>query len=122
MAICRVAGAENVLTTGEQAGADIPKEPRVRIWKLKPLDTRLHDWEASTYLGDVIVRAENEEDARHLAADAFGVVPKKVPGQDTPVNPWLYPWLVEAEVLEESDYDPEGDELILYPQLMRPAH
>ena len=94
----------------------------MRIWKLKSLDTRLHDWEASTYLGDAIVRAETEADARRLAADAFGMVPEKVPGQETPVNPWLYPWLVEAEVLEESDYDPDGDEIILYPQLMRPAH
>ncbi len=97
-------------------------ETQMRIWQLQPLDIRVHDWRASTYLGDVIVRAENEEDARHLAADAFGMVPEEVPGQDTPVNPWLYPWLVEAEVLEESDYDPEGDEIILYPQLMRPAH
>ncbi len=93
----------------------------MRIGQLQPLDIRVHDWRASTYLGDVIVRAENEEDARHLAADAFGTVPEKVPGQDTPVNPWLYPWLVEAEVLEESDYDPEGDEEILFPPLMRPA-
>ncbi len=97
-------------------------ETQMRIWQLQPLDIRVHDWRASTYLGDVIVRAENEEDARHLAADAFGIVPEKVPGQETPVNPWLYPWLVEAEVLEESDYDPDGDEEILYPSLMRPGH
>ncbi len=91
----------------------------MRIWQLKPLDFRIHHWEASTYQGDAIVRAESEENARRLAADAFGIAVKVVPGRETPVNPWLYSWLVEAEALEESDYDPDGEEEILFPPLMR---
>ncbi len=115
MTICRVAGAENVLWTGKEAGADIPKETHVHIWRLKALRLSSPHWEASTYQGIVIVRAETEANARRLATQAFWIATDKIPLQEVPANPWIHSWLVAAEVLEGSQYDPDGDEEILFP-------
>ncbi len=114
IAICRVAGAENVLWTGEGAGVDIPKETHMRIWRLKALSLSSPHWKASTYRGDVIVRAESEANARRLAAKAFGIGAGTVLGREVAANPWYRPWLVAAEVLEGSQFDPDGEEEILY--------
>ncbi len=62
-----------MLWTGEGAGVDIPKETHMHIWRLKALKLGSPHWEASTNQGDVIVRAESEANARHLAAKAFGI-------------------------------------------------
>ncbi len=113
MTIWRVTGAENVLWTGEEAGADIPKETHMHIWRLKALRLSSHHWEASTYRDDVIVRAESEANARRLAAKAFGIRARNDLGREL-ANPWYRPWLVAAEVLEGSQYDPDGEEEILY--------
>ncbi len=115
MTICPVAGAENVLTTGEEAGADIPKETHMRIWRLKALKLSSYHWQASIYRGNVIVRAETEADARRLATQAFWKATDKIPGKEVAVNPWSDPRLVAASVLAGSQYDPDGDEEILYP-------
>ncbi len=45
----------------------------MRIWRLKALSLSSPRWKASTYRGDVIVRAESEANARRLAAKAFGI-------------------------------------------------
>jgi hypothetical protein len=113
MTIYRVAGAENVLWTGEGAGVDIPKETHVHIWRLKALRLSSPHWEASTYQGDVIVRAESEANARRLAAKAFGIRARNGLGREL-ANPWYRPWLVAAEVLKGSQFDPDGEEEILY--------
>ncbi len=114
MTIYRVAGAENVLWTGEEAGADIPKETHMHIWRLKALKLSSHHWEASTYRGDVIVRAETEANARRLAAKAFGIGAGNGLGREVAANPWYRPWLVATEVLKGSQFDPDGAEEILY--------
>jgi len=118
MAICWVAGAENVLWTGKEAGADIPKETHVHIWRLTALRLSSPHWEASTYRGDVIVRAETEANARRLATQAFWIATDK-PSLEVPANPWSHSWLVAAEVLEGPQYDPDGDEEILSPAFVR---
>ena len=87
----------------------------MRIWRLKPLSLSSPHWKASTYLGNVIVRAETEADARRLATQAFWIATDKIPLQEVPANPWIHSWLVAAEVLEGSQYDPDGDEEILSP-------
>ncbi len=102
-----------MLRTGEEAGADIPKETHVRIWRLKALSPSSPRWKASTYRGDVIVRAESEANARCLAAKAFGIGARNGLGREL-ANPWYRPWLVVAEVLEGSQFDPDGEEEILY--------
>ncbi len=102
-----------MLTTGEELGADIPKETHVHIWRLKALRLSSPHWEASTYRGDVIVRAESEANARRLPAKAFGIGARNGLGREV-ANPWYRPWLVAAEVLEGSQFDPGGEEEILY--------
>ena len=87
----------------------------MRIWRLKALNFSSRHWEASTYQGNVIVRAETEANARRLATQAFWMATEKIPGKEVAVNPWSHPRLVMAEVLEGSQYDPDGDEEILSP-------
>ncbi len=86
----------------------------MRIWRLKALRLSSPHWEASTYRGDVIVRAETEANARRLATQAFWITTDKIPLQEVPANPWIHSWLVAAEVLEGSQFDPDGEEEILY--------
>jgi len=86
----------------------------MRIWQLKALSLSSPHWKASTYQGDVIVRAETEVDARRLASQAFWIVTEKIPLQEVPANPWSHSWLVAAKVLEGSQFDPDGEEEILY--------
>jgi len=87
----------------------------MRIWQLKALSLSSPHWKASTYQGNVIVRAETEVDARRLASQSFWIVTEKIPLQEVPANPWSHSWLVAAKVLEGSQYDPDGEEKILYP-------
>jgi len=103
-----------VLWTGEEAGADIPKETHVHIWRLKALRLSSPHWKASTYRGDVIVRAESEANARRLAAKTFGIGAENGLGREVAANPWNRPWLVATEVLKGSQFDPDGEEEILY--------
>jgi hypothetical protein len=91
----------------------------VRIWRLKALIPSSPHWKASTYQGDLIVRAETEADARRLASQAFWIKTDKIPIQEVPANPWIHSWLVAAEVLEWSQYEPDGQEEILYPQFVQ---
>ena len=93
----------------------------MRIWRLKALNFSSRHWEASTYQGNVIVRAETEANARRLATQAFWIATDKIPLQEVPANPWIHSWLVAAEVLEGSEYALDGAEQILYPQITRPS-
>ena len=87
----------------------------MRIWRLKALIPSSPHWKASTYQGDLIVRAETEANARRLASQAFWIKTDKIPLQEVPANPWIHSWLVAAEVLKQSQYEPDGQEGILYP-------
>ncbi len=44
---------------------------------------------------------------------SFGIRARNGLGREV-ANPWYRPWLVAAEVLEGSQYDPDGEEEILY--------
>ncbi len=87
----------------------------MRIWRLKVITPGSPHWKASTYQGDLIVRAETEVNARRLATEAFWIATEKTPFQVVAANPWSHSWLVAAKVLTGSQYDPDGDEEILYP-------
>ena len=43
------------------------------IWRLTPVDLDDPSWEASSHRGYAIIRAENEDAAREIAQQAFGV-------------------------------------------------
>ncbi len=91
----------------------------MRIWRLKALILTSYHWKASTYKGDLIVRAETQANARRLASQAFWIKTDKIPGKEVAVNPWAHSWLVAAEVLKGSQYDWHGKEEILYPQFVQ---
>lgn len=83
------------------------------LWKLMPIDRLDPNWEASTHRGGVIVRAPTEEDARKVAAKAFGVATRFPPGQGFKAPPWTRSTLVHAERIEDPRYLADGaDEVI----------
>ena len=88
------------------------------IWALEPLDWEDPNWKASTYRGQVIVRAENEKQARFLAAKAFAIAPHATLGQPLRITPWYYAGSVSCCQLPPSnDYSEEGEEGVLGPEL-----
>src|SRR5262245_19030236 len=50
------------------------------FWHLLPLDVASDHWRASTYKGDVIVRATSEAEARSTATTTFFRAYERVPG------------------------------------------
>ena len=106
-------GCRKCADAGEEVGADIPKETHMHIWQLKALKLSSPHWEASTYRGDVIVRADTEANARRLAAKAFGLGAGNGLGREVAANPWYRPWLVAAGVGAGSQYGRDGEEEIL---------
>ena len=80
----------------------------MKIWKLSPLDLDFAGWCCSRYQGDTIVRAEDEEEARNIATQNFGILAPKVPGQETPHNPWNDSTVVKCIELDNSNYSTDG--------------
>ena len=91
----------------------------MRIWRLSPVDLSDPNWQASAHRGVAIVRAENEEEARKLAQQAFGVKTRFAPGGGIIAPPWQRAELVAAEILPDSPYDPEGAPEVLQPSFTR---
>jgi hypothetical protein len=85
------------------------------IWKLSPLNTGAPDWEMSTYRGDVIVRAKNEEEARLCAMQRFAIAAKVKFGERTRTCPWTQGEFVSCEELVESKYPAIGESTVLEP-------
>lgn len=88
------------------------------IWKLTPIDDTADHWEASTYKGEVIVRASSEQEARKTAAGNFYQMRERIHGGLTPWgSPWDYSHIVSCQRLEDSHYEQEGPVAILYPNI-----
>ncbi len=88
----------------------------MKIWKLSPLDLNFAGWGCRPYHGDLIVRAEDEEEARNIATQKFGAVVLKEPGQETPLNPWNDPIAVKCIGLDNSNYSTDGPAELLEPE------
>ena len=86
------------------------------IWELAPTDKSSGDWRASRYKGRVVVRAFSEDQARNLVSSKLHDASKKIPGGDTPLNPWRQSDLVVCKILKDSDYDENGPDEILDPK------
>ena len=80
----------------------------MKIWKLSPLDLDFAGWCCSIHKDDAIVRAEDEEEARNIATQNFGICAEKVPGQETPSNPWNDSTVVKCIELDNSKYSTDG--------------
>lgn len=87
----------------------------MRIWRLSPIDLSDPNWEASAHRGPAIVRAEDEEEARNLAQETFGVKTRFAPGAGIIAPPWQRAELVTAEIVTDSPFEPEGPAEVLQP-------
>jgi hypothetical protein len=94
------------------------------LWKLNPADSSNRNWAASTHVGLVIVRADDETTARRLAARAFGIATRHRVGEEIKIVPWDYRNLVTAERAEAcGDYDEDGEAAIVGPsEAVNSAH
>jgi len=88
----------------------------MQLWKLEPIDLTDSNWEASTYKGEVIVRAEDLHGAQLLAARAYGIATKHILGETVKIIPWDYFGLVRTSQIQATDdYAEDGDQGIVYP-------
>lgn len=87
-----------------------------RIFKLTPLDPDDPNWKASTYCGEVVVRADDESDARWAATLSFAIATQLTPGRPVPTSPWRYGNLVRAEEIETGEWSTDGERAILSPK------
>ncbi|MEE9130815.1 MAG: hypothetical protein V3T84_12410 [Phycisphaerales bacterium] len=102
----------------------ITRAESMHIWELKPTNIESDHWQGSTYKGEVIVRAEDEDEARRHALVTFRVPTERVPRADTPFPPWTQSELVTCERLDDSDYAEDGPAGVLSPPVdhIEPVH
>jgi hypothetical protein len=81
------------------------------LWQLRPVDITSDHWRASTYKGEVIVRATSEREARSTADTAFYRVPDGI----LPCSPWKDPSVVDCQHVEGLPYDDQGPAAVVYP-------
>ena len=70
-------------------------------WKLTPKDLDHPDWENSTNKSPITVDAENETEARQIAASKYSVATLRRIGQDVKPSPWKNPALADCTELTE---------------------
>ncbi len=88
----------------------------MRIYELKPTSEDSADWKVSEYKGTVIIRAQDEKSARNKVALEFLAFTEAESCSDTPILPWINDKLVICKQLDNSEYDEEGAEEILFPK------
>ncbi len=88
----------------------------MEIWRLKPIVLNSISWQASTYCGEVIVRAEGESQARQFATREFGIATKVKLAQSIRANPWKDPKIVSCELFDNPDYDRNGPATMFLPK------
>lgn len=92
------------------------RETNMRLWKLEPIDPSDRNWAASTFHGEVVVRAEDEQRARRLAARAYGIATQHTPGEEVRIVPWDYAKLVTSVLVDPTDdYAEDGEAEIVAP-------
>ena len=91
----------------------------MKIFKGEPIESRMNEnpWNASTHKGWVIIRAENEGNAMHIAASELGIAASIKIGEVIPVNPWRGGLVnyteIKVEEIERSNYSIGGEEGII---------
>ena len=87
------------------------------IWKLTPTNLKDAAWQASTYKGEVLVRAADESQARQLAAATLRKwVDVRLVQHTSCTTPWGQHRLVRCSREEGSIYPEEGPYDLLYPE------
>lgn len=91
---------------------------RPRIWKLIPVDPASRNWDASTYCGELIIRADSERRAREIATLTLLIATSRKLGEPIATNPWnRIVGEVTCERLLDTDFSENGLEAILYPAI-----
>ncbi|MBU4184741.1 MAG: hypothetical protein KKI12_05230 [Proteobacteria bacterium] len=88
----------------------------MKIWKLSVLNGDSHHWKASTYKGEVFVRAISKHCARLLSGLAFRIATDRETGETIAVNPWTQKNLVSCDSIEDERYKSTGEEEALFPK------
>ena len=83
----------------------------MQIYQLRPTVTDAREWNASTFKGPVLVRAESEADARKLAGARYGITSRS----GGSASPWTRGDLVQAAVMAQPRYPAQGRSMILEP-------
>jgi hypothetical protein len=91
------------------------RETTMAIWQLTPLDLDDASWEASSHRGPAIVRAENEDAAREIAQQAFGVKTGFRQQHRVVAPPWKRAELVRAEHVKDPRFEEKGPDEVLFP-------
>jgi len=84
------------------------------FWQLLPIDSTSDHWRASTYKGEVIVRAASEAEARSTATATFSRAYERVPGGTILFSPWGQPSIVRCQRAEGLPYDDQGPAAVVY--------
>jgi len=85
------------------------------LWHLLPLDHTSGHWQASTYQGEVIVRAVSEAQARSTATTTFSRAYARTPGGTMLFSPWGQASLVGCQRVE--GFSDQGPAAVVYPRL-----
>ncbi len=85
----------------------------MKIWKLSIADANSENWSASTYKGNVFVRAETETKARQVATKKFAIATHNATGQDIRISPWSQKADTKCSICETTKYPLEGSQGIL---------
>ena len=86
------------------------------FWQLLPIDVASDHWRASTYKGEVIVRATSEAEARSTATTTFFRAYERVPGGIILFSPWNQPAVVACQRVEDLPYDDHGPAAVIFPR------
>ena len=87
----------------------------VKLYRLTPVDGNFDGWKCSVYRGGVIVRAENEAQARMVATRGFARAVLVGLGDATSRNPWTEQTLVEVTEIQDADFSTDGIPEVLDP-------
>jgi hypothetical protein len=85
------------------------------LWHVLPIDSTSDHWRASTYKGEVIVRATSDAEARSTATATFSRAYARVPGGIPLFSPWNQPAVVECQRVEGFPSDDHGPTAVIYP-------
>lgn len=87
----------------------------MKIFKLSPIDPQYSGWKYSTICENLIVRSENEKDARCIAVSTFAIMAEVELGGATSCCPWDHSDRVTCIEIEDSRFSPDGEKEILSP-------
>lgn len=85
------------------------------IWHLSPVNLDDPSWQASSHRGAAVIRAENENEAREIAQEAFGVKTGFRPQRHIIAPPWKSTELVHAVHVSDPRFEEEGPAELLSP-------